>query len=112
MKTKYPLTMKYLESLNSLYSVPANWRIACANKAHIDNFGIKIKRGEEYYTSGYYGTPSFQRLSKQSMENLVLTVIHCNDMLYMKHEELAQANAEAGREYTSGMAESLERHSA
>ena len=111
MNAEYPNTKRFLESLNGLYTVDGCWRLARANKEHIDGFGYKIRRGEHYYVSGQFGTNSYVALNKQSMEYYVTVLFHHNDNLFYQYKDLAEANHKKHTEFLRGGAALLEQSS-
>lgn len=78
---KFDEYLKYLNHLNDEYFP---WQMTTARKAHIDEYGIPITKGEIYYTKPYnQNFRNLLKLSRQSMDQILFLIVEGNHKLQL-----------------------------
>ena len=70
-----------LDYLNAITSDYFPWKPTTAMKTHIDEYGHKIEKKEIYYKRENSAYNSEIKLSKSSMEKLLIIIVNQNDTL-------------------------------
>ena len=80
----------YVELLNTLYPWLSEWRLVRARKNHNDEFGDSVPKDEFYYKRSHGVPRDDQKLSRRSMDSLVLCLFNGNPGLVRLTKEFGQ----------------------
>lgn len=79
-----------LERLNTLFWIYRPWKETKARKAHKDEFGKQIKRGEIYYRRVIGSGFRDLKLSEQSMKHFIHLLFRDNDGLKRSTDKIIE----------------------